>query len=87
VFCHPDGGNLKTKLRERLIRIVKNAGMADLTRVHTLRHTFANHLMMKGVDPPGLMKSMGHSDIEAIIIYAHPAPDHLADAVNKLTFQ
>jgi len=32
------------------------------------------------------MKLMGHSDIQATMIYAHMAPDHLADAVNRLAF-
>jgi site-specific recombinase XerD len=86
VFCHPDGGKLKTKLREQLIKIAKNAGIDDLTRVHTLRHTFASHLVMKGVDLPTVMKLMGHSDIQTTMIYAHLASDHLADAVNKLKF-
>jgi site-specific recombinase XerD len=29
---------------------------------------------------------MGHSDIQTTMIYAHLAPDHLSDAVNKLPF-
>jgi integrase len=86
VFPHRDGGKIKTKLREQLIRIAKKAGIADLTRVHTLRHTFASHLVMKGVDLPTVKKLMGHADIETTMIYAHLAPDHLADAVNKLSF-
>lgn len=86
VFCHSDGGKLKTKVREKLIRIAKLAGIADLTRVHTLRHTFASHLVMKGVDLPTVMRLMGHSDIQTTMIYAHLAPDHLAGAVNKLAF-
>ncbi len=86
VFCHSDGGKLKTKLRERLIRIAEQAEIADLTRVHTLRHTFASHLVMKGVDLPTVMKLLGHSDIQTTMIYAHLAPDHLAGAVNKLDF-
>ena len=85
VFCHGDGGKLKAKLRERLIRIAKKAEIEDLTRVHTLRHTFASHLVMSGVDLPTVKKLMGHSDIQTTMIYAHLAPDHLADAVNKLS--
>lgn len=86
VFCHSDGGKLKTKVREKLIQIAKHAGIEDLTRVHSLRHTFASHLVMKGVDLPTVMKLMGHSDIQTTMIYAHLAPDHLAGAVNKLEF-
>jgi len=86
VFCHTDGGKLKTKVREKLIQIARKAEIEDLTRVHTLRHTFASHLVMKGVDLPTVMKLMGHSDIQTTMIYAHLAPDHLAGAVNKLSF-
>ena len=86
VFPHKDGGKIKMKLRDKLIRIAEQAGIEDLTRVHTLRHTFASHLVMKGVDLPTVMKLMGHSDIQTTMIYAHLAPDHLAGAVNKLKF-
>jgi integrase len=86
VFCHRDGGKLRVKLREKLIQIARKAGIPDLTRVHTLRHTFASHLVMSGVDLPTVMKLMGHSDIQTTMIYAHLAPDHLAEAVNKLSF-
>jgi site-specific recombinase XerD len=40
---------------------------------------------MSGVDLPTVKKLMGHSDIETTMIYAHLSPDHLADAVNKLS--
>lgn len=87
VFPHTDGGKIRFKLREKLIQIAKKAGIEDLTRVHTLRHTFASHLVMKGVDLPTVMKLMGHSDIQTTMIYAHLAPDHLSVAVNKLRFE
>jgi site-specific recombinase XerD len=41
---------------------------------------------MQGVDLPTVKKLMGHSDIQTTMIYAHLAPDHLTDAVNKLAF-
>ncbi len=86
VFCDKSGGMLKTKLRDKLIDIAKQAEIPDLTKVHTLRHTFASHLVMKGVDLPTVKNLMGHSDIQTTMIYAHLAPDHLADAVDKLEF-
>jgi len=86
VFPDSSGGIIRTKLRERLIRIAKEADIEGLTKLHTLRHTFASQLVMSGVDLPTVMKLMGHSDIQTTMIYAHLAPDHLADAVNKLSF-
>ena len=87
-FVFPDisGGIIRTKRRERLSRIAREADIEGLTKLHTLRHTFASQLVMSGVDLPTVMNLMGHSDIQTTMIYAHLAPDHLADAVNKLSF-
>lgn len=84
VFTRADGSKLSVKLRQALIRIAKQAGISNLTKVHTLRHTFASHLVMKGVDLPTVQKLLGHTDIQTTMIYAHLAPDHLAGAVDKL---
>ncbi len=86
VFPHKNGSIIKTKLREKLVEIAEEAKIKDLTKIHTLRHTFASHLVMKGVDLPTVKNLMGHSDIQTTMIYAHLAPDHLADAVEKLEF-
>jgi integrase len=86
VFPHSDGGKLKTKLRRQLIKIAQEADIKDLTTLHSLRHTFASQLIMKGVDLPTVQKLMGHSDIQTTMIYSHLAPDHLSDAVEKLGY-
>jgi len=80
------GKTIHNYLRDELIRIAKAAGIENLTKVHTLRHTFASHLVMQGVDLPTVQKLMGHSDISTTMVYAHLAPDHLSAAVNKLPF-
>ncbi len=41
---------------------------------------------MQGVDLPMVAQLMGNSDIQTTMIYAHLAPDHLADAADKLSF-
>ncbi len=81
------GKNMHNYLRMELIKIAKKAEIGEFTKVHTLRHTFASHLVMQGVDLPTVQKLMGHSDIETTMIYAHLGPDHLANAVEKLPFE
>jgi site-specific recombinase XerD len=81
-----DGEKIKEKLRRQLIRIAEKAKINNLTKLHSLRHTYASHLVMKGVDLPTIQKLMGHSDIQTTMIYSHLAPDHLADAVERLEF-
>jgi len=86
IFPAKDGGKIKEKLRRQLIKIAKKSKIEDLTKLHSLRHTYASHLVMNGVDLPTVQKLMGHSDIQTTMIYSHLAPDHLAEAANKLDF-
>lgn len=52
--------------------------------LHKLRHTFASHLVQKGVDLYRVSKLLGHSSIKMTEIYAHLAPADLKDAITKL---
>jgi len=83
VFAVKGSGHSHNRLRRELIRIAQLAGIGGLTKLHTLRHTYASHLVMSGVDLPTVKSLMGHTDITTTMIYAHLAPDHLSDAVNK----
>lgn len=73
----------RNHLRERLVKVCMNIGI-EPANIHTFRHTFASHLIMKGVDLPTVQKLMGHSDIKTTMIYAHLAPEHLKSAIEKL---
>ena len=84
VFSSSDGSKCKLKLRRRLMEVTKKSGFPDVTKIHSLRHTFASHLVMSGVDLPTVAKLMGHADIATTMMYAHLAPDHLVGAVEKL---
>lgn len=86
VFMVKNSGHSRNWLRDELIRTAREAGISNLTMLHTLRHTFASRLVMAGVDLPTVQKLMGHSDIETTMIYSHLAQGHLAEAVNKLQY-
>ena len=49
-----------------------------------LRHTFANHLVMKGVPLRAVQELLGHSTIEMTMRYAHLSPGVTRDAVRML---
>ena len=66
-------------------RIRRKAGLADIGW-HTLRHSFASHLVMQGVDLTTVSKLLGHASITTTLIYSHLSKDHVAGAVGRLDF-
>src|SRR5206468_8281315 len=73
-----------TTLYHAFRRACAAAGIADCTW-HTLRHTFASHLVMAGVDLRTVQELLGHMTLEMTLRYSHLAPAHKASAVEKLT--
>lgn len=85
VFCNGDGRQYsENKLRRELAKAARRAGLRDLTKVHSLRHTFGSQLVLSGVDLPTVRDLMGHKDIETTMIYIHRTQDHMAKSVNRL---
>lgn len=67
-------------------KYIKKSGIKKKLTLHSLRHTFASHLVMNGVDLYTIQKLLGHSNISVTSIYSHLAPDYLKLSVQKLPF-
>ncbi|HMD51400.1 MAG TPA: site-specific tyrosine recombinase XerD [Solirubrobacteraceae bacterium] len=73
-----------TLTRQGLYKIVKGyagrAGLAERMSPHTLRHTFATHLLAGGCDLRSLQEMLGHADLATTQVYTHLSADRLKDA-------
>jgi integrase len=73
------------QMSRRIKYYLRKAGVGHL-RPHDLRHTFASHLIMSGVDLKTVGELLGHTSYQATMIYAHLLKEHKVRAIAKLPY-
>ncbi len=76
-------GNGLVEIRRPFKRALQEARIEGFV-FHDLRHTFASHLVMAGVDLVTVREFLGHKRMEMTLRYAHLVPDHKRAAINRL---
>lgn len=71
-------------LQEVLASAKKKAGVMKPGSIHTLRHSFATHLIEKGTDISMIQKLLGHNDIKTTLIYLHTSNKDLLRVMSPL---
>lgn len=84
VFISTHGGPLTRMAAWKIVRKhVTAAAIPGEVTPHTLRHTFATHLLLGGADLRSVQMMLGHADISTTEIYTHLTTQRLAE-VHKL---
>ncbi|MBN2342917.1 MAG: site-specific integrase [Deltaproteobacteria bacterium] len=84
VFCTSNGGRRFHQRADVGLKLCCKKANIRPIGWHTLRHSFASHLVMRGATMVAVQELLGHSSVEMTMRYAHLSPRVKRDTVNLL---
>lgn len=84
LFLNKGGGRLSVRHVQRLILAVSNKiGLGRRITPHSLRHTFATHLLAGGADLKSVQELLGHSSLSTTQVYTHLTKERLKNIYDR----
>ena len=84
LFVNKAGGRLSDRgIRRIFHKYARMVGLPDKVSPHTLRHSFATHMLNRGADLRSVQELLGHASIASTQIYAHVTTERLRKIYNQ----
>src|SRR5262249_51402926 len=84
LFLNKSGSRLTSRSVGRLLdKYLAHAGLDRRSTPHTLRHSFATHLLDNGADIRSVQELLGHRSLGTTQIYTHVTTNRLQDSYHK----
>lgn len=84
VFLNKDGARLTDRsIRRMLLKYIKRTALREGISPHTLRHSFATHLLNRGADLRSVQELLGHMNLSTTQIYTHVTTRRMKEVYDK----